>query len=200
MGGWNLVRLAEALFPLIDDMDAVKSAIDDYQTSWTRASTAMMVGKLGLDVHRGAEDDKLWLDLTEVMARVETDMTLVFRCLAQVDGSGDPVDALNEAFYTEPDAATRSAWSTWLERYLERVQGVADRRKRMDAYNPGFILRNYLAQEAIELAEAGDLSRVDALLDAARDPYSAQAAAKFGGKRPEWARDKPGCSTLSCSS
>jgi uncharacterized protein YdiU (UPF0061 family) len=200
MGGWNLVRLAEALFPLIDDMDAVKSAIDDYQTSWTRASTAMMVGKLGLDVHRGAEDDKLWLDLTEVMARVETDMTLVFRCLAQVDGTGDPVTSLSEAFYTEPDAATRAAWSAWLERYLERVQGLADRRQRMDAYNPGFILRNYLAQEAIELAEAGDLSRVDALLDAARDPYSARVAAEFGGKRPEWARDKAGCSTLSCSS
>ena len=71
----------------------------------------------------------------------------------------------------------------------------------MNAYNPWFILRNYLAQQAIEAAEKGDMSMVARLLDAARRPYEENAAhPEFGAKRPDWARDKPGCSSLSCSS
>ena len=71
----------------------------------------------------------------------------------------------------------------------------------MDAVNPWFVLRNYLAQEAIEAAEKGELSRLHQLLDAGRTPYEERPQyAEFGKKRPEWARHKPGCSMLSCSS
>jgi uncharacterized protein YdiU (UPF0061 family) len=200
MGGWNLVRLAEALYPLIDDMDAVKSAIETYEKSWSQASGAMVVGKLGLDTHRGEADQLLWSDLTELMQREPTDMTVCFRGLSKVAAAENPLDPILDAFYDPPGPALQEAWGAWLERYLDRVKGIEGRQARMDAFNPGFVLRNYLAQEAIEQAEAGDMSRISELLEAAKTPYADGVALKFGGKRPEWARNKPGCSTLSCSS
>ena len=203
MGGWNVVRLAEALYPIIDDMDAIKQAIGDFETAWARSHTAMVVGKLGLDGHRGESDDALWNDLTELLTRVETDMTVFFRCLADVSGDGALTDAIQPAFYSAPTDDTLAAWDRWLERYLERVSGTSavQRRTRMNAYNPWFILRNYLAQEAIEAAEQGDMSGVERLLDASRRPYTVDSERpELGGKRPDWARNKPGCSALSCSS
>jgi uncharacterized protein YdiU (UPF0061 family) len=71
----------------------------------------------------------------------------------------------------------------------------------MRQINPWFVLRNYLAQEAIDAATAGDPSKVHALLEVLRSPYEVIAhRAAYAAKRPEWARHRPGCSALSCSS
>jgi len=202
IGGWNVLRLAEALYPLIDDMDAVKACMTDYEEAWKRSAENMIAGKLGLDHHQGEADDALWVDLTELMQRTETDMTILFRGLSKVTDATD-LSPLMDAFYGDPADETLKAWTIWLGRYLDRVQGIphGDRQARMDAYNPWFVLRNYLAQEAIEKAEAGDFSQVHILLDAARTPYDISTEhPTLGDKRPEWARNKPGCSTLSCSS
>ncbi len=76
-----------------------------------------------------------------------------------------------------------------------------ERQRAMDRINPKYVLRNYLAQTAIDKAEKGDFSRITQLLDLLRRPYDDQPEkGKFAEKRPEWARHKPGCSMLSCSS
>ena len=95
--------------------------------------------------------------------------------------------------------------SNWVRLYSKRVAsdglGQEERRRRMNAVNPKYVLRNYLAQLAIDRSEEGDHSMVTELLELLRNPYDEQPGKEeFAKKRPEWARNKPGCSMLSCSS
>jgi uncharacterized protein YdiU (UPF0061 family) len=71
----------------------------------------------------------------------------------------------------------------------------------MDATNPWVVPRNWLLQQAIDAAEQGDTAELQALLEVLQRPYQEQPGAeRFAARRPEWARDRPGCSALSCSS
>jgi len=130
---------------------------------------------------------------------------LFFRGLSNVTTEGDLMEEVEDAFYHPLRPSDRVRWLGWFARYRQRIAqdswSNADRKAAMDRANPWFVLRNYLAQEAIEMAENGDMSRVHALLDASRNPYTDQPQyAEFAKKRPEWARHKAGCSMLSCSS
>ncbi len=209
---WNLVQLANALHALVPDVPALEAALAAYPRTYEAESAAMLAGKLGIAALGSAEDNALLDELFRVLALTETDLTIFHRRLAEVPCAGDltpeaMLQQVADAWY-QPDAVTddiRSQFVAWLQAWRARVRvdGTADdeRKRKMNAVNPLYVLRNYLAQEAIDLAEAGDFSRVRETLDVLRRPYEEQAGrAAYAAKRPEWARQRAGCSMLSCSS
>jgi uncharacterized protein YdiU (UPF0061 family) len=225
IGLWNLTRLAGAIHPLVGDVEALEDALRVYGDTLMAAEKRRTAQKLGLRELRDEElgpngqaripDSVLAADLFELLAAVETDMTIFFRCLARVDaestaqaaGGEALVRPLLDAFYDFPSvpAEHQQKLGVWLERYVARVRedGTPDseRRRAMNAVNPKYVLRNYVAQLAIDRAEAGDASFVGELLEVLRRPFDEQPEhARFAEKRPDWARHKPGCSMLSCSS
>ena len=209
---WNLLQMANAIYPLIDDAEALREILNDYVTVYTDKWQQMRADKLGLSEFK-PEDEELNQELNRVMQFTETDMTLFYRHLADV--SVEDIDAdedtllapLMVAFYA-PESLNRTdktEFVAWVRRYLQRVKedGVDDktRKARMNRVNPKFVLRNYLSQLAIDKAEQGDYSLVNELLDVMRRPYDEQPKYhQYAAKRPDWARNKPGCSMLSCSS
>ncbi len=101
------------------------------------------------------------------------------------------------------------AMANWLRTYAERLQaddvlyGMSNEQRKalMNRANPKYVLRNYMAQQAIDKASVGDFSEVENLLQLLRNPYDEQPDQEiYFAKRPEWARTKAGCSMLSCSS
>jgi uncharacterized protein YdiU (UPF0061 family) len=213
---WNLARFAESLLPLVGDPQPLEEALSEYVGTFEREHREMMRRKLGLEHFRPDEDDSLVDELFEVLQLVETDMTLFFRHLADVPAtraalaSEDQealVAPLRPAYYAEalPTGEHRDRTVRWLRRYAARLldEGVSEdeRRTRMNATNPKYVLRNYLAQLAIDEAEQGDPTRVRETLEVLRRPYEEQPGKdEYAAKRPEWARNRPGCSMLSCSS
>jgi serine/tyrosine/threonine adenylyltransferase len=140
------------------------------------------------------------------MQKSEVDMTEFFRQLAEIEISRPSMDVLHSAFYLQEKwQQFRPEFETWLLRYVARVsadeQPNLQRVSAMNQVNPRYVLRNYLAQQAIDKAEQGDVSMIHELLDVMRNPYALQPGRDaFAAKRPDWARHKAGCSMLSCSS
>jgi len=213
---WNLAQLANAIYPLIGQVEPLQAVLDNYVNIYQEGWRQMMARKLGLNAFDPATDEALITELLAILPLVETDMTIFFRRLARLDGETPSLAAaddealmapLMDAYYV-PDqltAAVRSRTVNWLRRYLKRAgrDNVPHqtRRRRMNAVNPKYVLRNYMAQMAIDKAEQDDFSLIHELLDLLRRPYDEQPEKKaFAARRPDWARNRPGCSMLSCSS
>lgn len=215
---WNLVQLANALVPLMPDVGPLQAAVDAYPEAYERGYREMMARRLGWG-HPQEGDDELIADLQSVLTSTEIDQVIFFRDLADV--SVEPQDTtsdrdaldqallapLAQAWYSAGEVVgpVRDALVDWLTRWQKRVRqgglGDQDRRQMMDSLNPRYVLRNYLAQEAIDAAETGDNGAVIELLDVLRNPYTDQPGQdRFASRRPEWARNRAGCSMLSCSS
>jgi uncharacterized protein YdiU (UPF0061 family) len=195
---WNLARLAEALLPLVE-RDKLEEGLNLYADTFNQAWREALAQKLGLH----SPDDELTRELLEALAESETDFTLFFRRLAAVPIAGSDQELLaplQAAFYVED--APHERLVAWLRRYGERVppEGAA-RAERMNKVNPKYVFRNYLAQQAIDALEAGEASVLERLTVVLARPYDEQLEhEELAARRPEWARNKAGCSALSCSS
>ena len=197
IGAWNIARLLEAMVPIMEQPDLLHDVLDGYTNAYSTFQNEMWAMKLGLEEFRD-DDESLIRDLNELLQRVETDMTIFFRLLSSIQ---EPtIQSLADAFY-DPTTIPTEEWNAWLLTWWQRVHSNPDR-KAMLSSNPKYVLRNWMAQLAIEAAESGDLSVCKELYTVLLNPYDEQVEfeEKWFQKRPEWARHKIGCSMLSCSS
>ena len=201
---WNLERLAEALSPAAPSRSMLDEGLAQFDAILQSSMASMMAAKFGL-LKWQDEDADLMETIFELMTHAEVDMTEFFRSLADIKQQAPKLEVLRSAFY-QPHLYEnhRAFFGQWLERYVARlgVQQDSDgeRRSRMNRVNPRFVLRNYLAQNAIDAVMREDASMIDKLMEAARNPYADNLPSELTAKRPDWAINKPGCSMLSCSS
>jgi uncharacterized protein YdiU (UPF0061 family) len=187
VGLWNCHALAEALSSLIE-RGALDAALAGYEPAYRTAFLELHRAKLGLLEARD-EDVDLLLELFGLLQGRRVDWTRFWRALSHDDAA---------ALALLGEDATSLAW---LARYRERAagdpRGEQQRRAAMRAVNPKYVLRNWVAQEAIEACEAGDDRLVQALLTVVRSPYAEHP------ERDGWAQPAPakyaGLS-VSCSS
>lgn len=202
---WNLGRLAQALAPLFADQALLQYGLDRFRDTYLACDRRDTAAKLGLAECRD-EDLQLIDALRALMRESEMDMTLTFRGLIDLSPEHPDPAQLRDAFYDEDKRlADAPQLQQWLQRYAARLQQdpllPEERRARMRRANPRYVLRNYLAQQAIDRAEQGDPSGVQELLEVMCRPYDDQPGRDaFAARRPDWARDRAGCSMLSCSS
>jgi serine/tyrosine/threonine adenylyltransferase len=251
---WNLLRLAQAIHPVLQATEPLQEGMEHFHAVYTRSYDAMLRAKFGVlpggpaelrptgagpvagqvawegtetgpgatGAAGAADDEALVSDGLALLREMEVDYTLFFRLLGEaVDGPAASVDPTAPTAPADPAAllthfepafydpakrdASAESFVAWLARWRSRIEALPgapeERRARMHRVNPRYVLRNYLAQEAIDLAENDDPSRIHELLEVLRRPYEDQPGKEqFAARRPEWARHRPGCSMLSCSS
>ena len=209
---WNLVQLANALYPLVEEVEPLQDAIANYTSRFELVWSRMLAAKLGFLNLDDDKDKSLAEEALAVLQTVETDMTVFWRELAKVNRTAtvdklERCQPLMNAVY-QPGSMTSDQRASfvefadnWSARHRELGSDDNELAVSMNATNPKYVLRNYMAQLAIEKAEAGDTSLVNELLDLLRYPYEEQPERDhFYTLRPDWARTKIGCSQLSCSS
>ena len=195
---WNLHALGHALMPLIGDADALETAIDTaFVDTYNREFLARLGAKLGLADTRDG-DEELIGQLYGLLHAHHTDYTLFFRALGELPAvAGTPAqDAPVRDLVTD-----RAACDTWLTRWRARLaqtpRADAERRAAMQAVNPKYVLRNWVAETAIRAAQAGDFAPLLRIHACLQRPFDEQPEyAEFAAPPPDWAQ----ALSVSCSS
>ena len=208
IGLWNLYQLANALYPLIEEAAPLEKILEGYKSNFEKKSQDMMRAKLGLTSDKETDIDIIQ-SLENNLQATETDMTIFFRTLSSFkkEQPEKGVELIQDAFYT-PDTIKGNVlnnWKQWFADYAKRLEdettSADERQQQMNKINPKYVLRNYMAQLAIDKADKGDTSLLEEMYLLLKEPYSEQPKFEhWFAKRPEWARHKVGCSMLSCSS
>jgi serine/tyrosine/threonine adenylyltransferase len=190
---WNLHALAQALLPLLDTppeaaCERLLAALEPYKAEFAGAMVRGLRAKLGLRSEHD-EDTALADDLLKLMAEDRADFTITWRRLST------SIDAARDCFLQ------REAFDAWAGRYRARLAGEAgdpsERSVRMKRVNPKYVLRNHLAQTAIERAMQGEFGETGRLLKVLQRPFDEQPEHEAdAGFPPEWASQLE----VSCSS
>ena len=127
--------------------------------------------------------------------------------MTKTDSAENAIEKIQDSFYLSAEITGNilDSWKKWFTVYLQRLNqeelSDKDRSKKMNQINPKYVLRNYMAQLAIDDADKGDYALINELYLVLQKPYDEQPESeKWFAKRPDWARSKVGCSMLSCSS
>ncbi len=188
---WNLYRLASSFTALGLEPDELKAQLQVFEEAFLQAYQGNLVRKFGwLSWHEQDQDlvDEWW----RLLHTQSADFTLSFRYLANAPDQPD-----NFLSLFDESAPARE----WLAQYKQRVQfdtrSEADRISQMMAANPLYVLRNHLAQQAIDAAEKDDASVIENLMTVLRNPYTeCPGFEAYAQPAPEWARHLE----VSCSS
>ncbi len=206
---WNLVQLANAVAPLFESTEPLQAGLNHYAAVYQERFAQMTCAKFGFLENTDAAQEMMG-EAYALLQECELDYTRFFRALGDLPDAlaadDDAVAMLGDVAYDDARRDVhRATLDSWLRRWHASLQTSGDthaaRRARMRAVNPRFVLRNYIAQQAIERAESGDESMIHTLLEVLRRPYDEQPEHEvLMQRRPEWARNKAGSSMLSCSS
>lgn len=195
IGLWNLTCLAQALSPLLD-INHARACLQAYQALYTDYYHSLMVSKLGFDA---ISDTALTLTaaLLKMMQQSRVDYTRLFRSLGKIRGDDEQqLHPLRDSF------VDREAFDAWLKDYhaalRKEARPDAERQKTMMSINPKYVLRNYMAQTAIEKAQHDkDYSEIDHLMTVLQAPFDEHPEhAHYADAPPDWAADL----SVSCSS
>ena len=178
---WNLARLAECLLPLFDAdskaaVEVANERLKAFSTEFEAAFHPALAAKIGLEAEP-ADNVQLALDLMDLMRDNTADMTLVFRGLCGLSAAGAEHDEPVRALFDDP-----SAFDGWAQRWRRHLEAEgrdeADRQAAMRRVNPAFILRNHLAQQAVDAAiERLDFAPMRRLQAVLARPYDDQPEA-----------------------
>jgi uncharacterized protein YdiU (UPF0061 family) len=193
VGFWNLHALAQALLPLLpvgSDKDTEASterlleAVEGYRERFASQMLMRLRAKLGL---QGEEtgDQALADDLLKLMATSRADFTITFRRLSRALTNPEP---LRDLFID------RDALDAWLARWRPRT--APDAEARMLAVNPAVVLRNHLAEGAIQAAQRHDFTEIERLLKVLSRPFDEPVLPSDAALPPDWAQTLE----VSCSS
>jgi len=190
VGLWNLNALATSLTSLIDNEDLI-SALKQYEPEFLDQFRHIMAGKIGLEEYRH-DDEQLINQLLELLQINNVDYSIFFRALSAFS---DDNQSIRDQF------VDREGFDAWAEKYSTRLaqQNLTDqqRQQSMNALNPKYVLRNYIAQAAIDAAKQGDYSEVHLMLNVLQSPFEEHPQAeKYAGLPPNWADQL----SVSCSS
>ncbi|ROP62411.1 hypothetical protein EDF81_0899 [Enterobacter sp. BIGb0383] len=190
VGLWNLQRLAQTLSPFMTP-EQLNDALDGYQQALLSEYGRRMRAKLGLFSEERGDNDLL-NELFDLMQREASDYTRTFRMLSMTE-QNSAASPLRDEFID------RAAFDGWFQRYRTRLQQekIADseRQSQMKRENPALVLRNWLAQRAIEQAEQGDNTELYRLHAALRTPWQ-DSDDDYSQRPPSWGKGLE----VSCSS
>jgi uncharacterized protein YdiU (UPF0061 family) len=192
---WNLFCLGQALLPLIEEQELAVAALESFKTLFPYEFEQRMRAKLGLSASPAAastEDRVLIQDILQLLDRQRVDYTIFWRRLSHcvADAHNEPVRDL---------FLDRSAFDAWWLRYALRLSSSAPEQagNLMLKTNPKFVLRNHLAELAIQRAKTKDFSGIDKLLTVLESPFEEHPEfADYAGFPPDWAHSIQ----ISCSS
>jgi uncharacterized protein YdiU (UPF0061 family) len=195
IGHWNCHALAQALLPLIGEVEDAQEALGVYEGEFAAHMDQQLHAKLGLSV--GGDDGRALFDaMFALMQANHVDFTQFFRKLGTLQAAAPEHDGPLRDLFID-----RDAFDGWAVMYRARLRqesrSDAERKAAMDAVNPKYVLRNYLAQVAIEKAQNKDFSEVARLLSVLERPYDEQPEHEaYAALPPDWASHLE----VSCSS
>ena len=187
IGLWNCSALGHALSSLISEENQ-DEILKTYESIFQNKLAELYRKKLGFMTARN-EDAQLIQGLLDIMGTERLDYTNTFRNLSQ---------AVTETKTNELNSDVAMSWiKSYQERHNKESKSIAKKISLMNAINPKYILRNYMAQEVIEAAENSDFSAAETLIEVITSPYDElEQYEHFANRSPDWAKNLE----ISCSS